>query len=284
VITPVIRISVGPERRPQVSGAGIAKSWRRHADNLQRGPVHRDLLPDRGLGAAEVRQCPLISHDGDLAVTVGQQASRRRRLAEDRKEVDRDVSGVGKRGAVSDGDRRIIGTTGISAVIHRHLLEHVVLRPPVEKVGARHALAGASGVGPQRFDRDDAAGVGVGERPQQDRIDHRENGDGGADGQGKYGAGAKCETPAPGQAPPGMAHVAEQRIERSPYPRVSHGFLHLRHAAELEAGLSPRLGLAPSLLDQVRDAAVHVIAQLAIEVPFQPIAPSTEQIEKPGHG
>ena len=39
-----------------------------------------------------------------------------------------------------------------------------------------------------------------------------------------------------------------------------------------------------SVLDQVVDAAVHVIPQFAIEVPFQPVASPTEEIEKPRHG
>ena len=172
----------------------------------------------------------------------------------------------------------------VFTVGHGHLLEHVVLRLPVEKVGTRHVLAGASGVGPQRLDRDEALGVRIGERLEQDRVDHREDGDVCADGQGEDGAGAKREAPALGQAAYRIAHVAHERIEPSPDPRVPHGFLHLGHAAELEARLSPGLGLAQSGLDQVLDAAVHVIPQFAIEVLFQPVAPPTEEIEEPGHG
>ena len=89
-----------------------------------------------------------------------------------------------------------------------------------------------------------------------------------------------CEAPAPGQAADRIAHVAHEHIEPSPDPRVPHGFLHLGHAAELEARLSPGFGLAQSVLDQVLDAAVHVIPQFAIEVPFQPVAPPPEEIEE----
>jgi hypothetical protein len=80
-----------------------------------------------------------------------------------------------------------------------------------------------------------------------------------------------------------MALVAHERIEPSPDPRVPHFFAHLGHAAELEARLSSRLGLAQSGLQQVFDAAVQVIAQFAIEVPFQPIALPTEVIEESDH-
>ena len=81
-----------------------------------------------------------------------------------------------------------------------------------------------------------------------------------------------------------IAHVAHERIEPSPDPRVPHGFLDLRHAAELDARLSPGFGLAQAVLDQVVDAAVHVIPQLAIEIPFQPVASPAEEIEEPRHG
>ena len=98
------------------------------------------------------------------------------------------------------------------------------------------------------------------------------------------GATAKCEAPALDEAAYRIAHVAHERIEPPPYPRVPHGFLHLGHAAELEARLSSGLGFAQSVLDHVFDAAVHVIPQFAIEIPFQPVAPPTEKIEEPGHG
>ena len=212
-----------------------------------------------------------------------QQASCRRGLAEDRKELRRDVSGVGKHGAVADDGRGIVSIV-VSAVERRHLLEDVVLRLPVEKVGPRHVLAGASGIGPERLDRDEALGVGVRERLKQDRVDHRENGDVGTDGQGEDGARAKREAPAPGQGADRIARVAHEVIEPSRYPRVPHGFLHLGHAAELDARLSSGLGLAQAGLDPVLDAALHVIPQFAIEVPFQPVTPPTEEIQEPGHG
>src|SRR5690606_8613962 len=65
---------------------------------------------------------------------------------------------------------------------------------------------------------------------------------------------------------------------------VPDGVLYLGHAAELEARLPPGLGLAHATLHQIVDAAVRVIAQLAIEIPLQPIAPPAEQIEEPVHG
>ena len=165
-----------------------------------------------------------------------------------------------------------------------HLLEHVVLRLPVEKVGTRHVLAGASGVGPERLDRDDALGVRVGERLQQDRIDHREDGDGGADAKREHRAGAQREAPAPDQAADRVADVEHERIQPSPDPRIPHLFLDLGHAAELDARLSPGFGFAQAVLHHVVDAAVQVVPQLAVEIPLQPVASPTEEIEDPRHG
>ena len=131
----VVRRSHG---RPDIRGAGIAESRRRHADDLHRVAVDRDRLADRGLNGAELRHCPVIRHDSDgrlrvvrRNIALRQQASRRRGLAEDRKEISRDVPGVGKHGAVAEEN----GCVSV-AERHRHLLEHVVLRLPVEKVGA----------------------------------------------------------------------------------------------------------------------------------------------------
>jgi hypothetical protein len=70
-----------------------------------------------------------------------------------------------------------------------------------------------------------------------------------------------------------------------PDPRVAHGFPHLRHAAELEARPSSGLGLTHAGRDHVLDAAIDVIPQFAIEVPLQPVALPTKEIQQlVGHG
>jgi hypothetical protein len=47
---------------------------------------------------------------------------------------------------------------------------------------------------------------------------------------------------------------------------------------------SSGLGLAEPALDQILDAALHVIAQFALEVSFKPIALPTEEINELLHG
>jgi hypothetical protein len=110
---------------------------RRHSDDLHRAAVDDDRLPNRGLDATEVCLCPAMPHHDDIwhcvtrrNVSLRQQAPRRSCLAEDRKEIGRDVPGVGKHGAVADHGCEIVSTRG-----HSHLVEYVVLRLPVEKVG-----------------------------------------------------------------------------------------------------------------------------------------------------
>ena len=129
-------------RRPEVSGAGITKSWRRHSNNLQRAAVHRELLPDRGFGAAEVRHCPLIPHDGDRrpprrATGTSPSVSRRPadavwpKTAKKSAETYRALANMARSPRMTGES----SSTGVSAVVHRHLLEHIVVRLPVEKVG-----------------------------------------------------------------------------------------------------------------------------------------------------
>src|SRR5688572_33358687 len=81
-----------------------------------------------------------------------------------------------------------------------------------------------------------------------------------------------------------MLHVAHERIEPSVYPRVSHGLLYLRDPAELEARQPSGLWLAQSVRDQILDAPVDVVPQLAIEIPFQLVASPAEEIEQLRHG
>jgi hypothetical protein len=79
-------------------------------------------------------------------------------------------------------------------------------------------------------------------------------------------------------------HVAHERIEPSRYPRIAHGLLYLYYATKFETRLPSGLGLAQAALNQVVDAAVHVIPQFSIEVKFQLIALPPEEIKEPGHG
>ncbi len=80
-----------------------------------------------------------------------------------------------------------------------------------------------------------------------------------------------------------MADVADEGVEPPMDPRVPHGLLHLRDAAELDAHLPASVGLVQTGRGQLVDPAIHVILQLAIKVAFQPVAPAAEQIEESGH-
>ena len=80
----------------------------------------------------------------------------------------------------------------------------------------------------------------------------------------------------------GVADVARGVVEPAPDPGLAHVFLHLREAAELERRPPPRFVFAQAGLHQVLDAPVEVIAQLAVEILFQPAAPPGQQIEELG--
>ena len=137
------------------------------------------------------------------------------------------------------------------AVIHGHLLEHGALRLPVEKVGPGHALAGASGVGPERLDGNDAGGVRVGKRPEQHRVDHREDGDRGADAQREHGDRPQREAPAPGQAAKRVAHVGHECVQSRPQPDAARLFTHHRLVPHCAPRGVARLGRRVTPRDQI---------------------------------
>jgi hypothetical protein len=117
-------------------------------------------------------------------------------------------------------------------------------------------------------DHGQAAGIAIGQRPQQHRVHHAEEGSGGADAEGQGDRGRHRETGRAGKAPRRVAEVAPGVVEEKARVRVAYLLADRIEAAELKAGLPAGLvgghaGLDLLVLERL-EGGTHLRVDLAL--------------------
>ena len=278
-------------RYPDVRGVGILKARRRDPDDLDRRAVQQKCLSHRCFGAAEVRHRPAVTHDRrnerrrTVCLSGGRALLRRRRVpgreetsggrrqTEHRKEVRRHTSQVAEPAASVDGRGHLVLAVGV-----RHDLEDRTLSLPVQKVRSRDVRVRSPDVGPQRFDRHDAIGVGIAEWLEQNRVHDGEHGGVRADAKREHRACAERESPAPPKTSCRVTDVADELVESAPDPGVPHVLLHLSHSAELHGGASPGVHFGEPGLHQILNATLDVVRKLAVQVLLHALSRRAERM------
>ena len=155
---------------------------------------------------------------------------------------------------------------------------------PVAKRRRRHrthAEAAAQQTGP--VDVHEAIGLGIGQRPEHQRVDQREDRRVRADAerQGEDGRGGVGRAAA--ERPQGVGEVAAEQIEGRKSPLVAVLFLHLIDAAEAPARREPRGRRIHAVSDEALrlhlEVEPHLLVQDAIEpvLPKQPLNPPRQR-------
>ena len=133
-------------------------------------------------------------------------------------------------------------------------------------------------------DEDEPLRLAHGQEAEEHLVQEREDRGAGPDADGQRRHRRDRESRAPREAAPGVAGVPGRVVEPAQGPGLPHVLLDLLDSAHLDGGLFPGLVFAVADGAQVLDAAVEVIAQLAVEVPLEPRAPASEQVQDLAHG
>jgi hypothetical protein len=194
-----------PCRKPDVGLAGAAKAGRHHANDRERPLAEADGAANGAGVTAEPPHPELVANDRSQRT-----AGRFVRRLEDAASLRRDAKDGEESGRDPNGGRVVARPTdrhaGFAACVVGHGVERRCAVVPVVKVGRRDTAAHAR-VAPMRRDRHDPLGMRVGQRSQQHRIDHGEDGGVGADAERQGSHGHNGERRLPPQRTPGVAEV-----------------------------------------------------------------------------
>ena len=120
------------------------------------------------------------------------------------------------------------------------------------------------------LDRHQSVGLGVGQRPEQHRVDEAEDRRVRADSDPQREDDDQAEARVPPEAPQGVLHVADDRLEHGKPRLVPERLLELRNAAELRAGEPAGLGGRVPGADVLRREQVEMHLDLLLRVPREP--------------
>ena len=118
--------------------------------------------------------------------------------------------------------------------MRRHAGERAGLLLPVQKVECGGARAAHVAARVDLVQRVEPIGRGVGQRPQQHRIDDRKDGGRGADAERERHDGRGGETRPLSHLPDGVARVAAERVPPGQAARIAALFAKLRDLADFE--------------------------------------------------
>jgi hypothetical protein len=168
----------------------IDQSDRKRAEAFGQDPDHqvglsiqRDPAAHDGRLLAETPLPQTVTKDGNVS-TVFELLPQQERPAQQRLGLHHAEESVGDAHAAQLGDVRGPGEGGHPrARVGRHVLEYLVLPEPRFYLGIAHLSAIDSALPLFAPDQHQAAGVRIGQAPQQHSVDSAENGASGADGQ-----------------------------------------------------------------------------------------------------
>ena len=110
------------------------------------------------------------------------------------------------------------------------------------------------------------AGRAEWERSKNQRVDQRERGRAGADGEAQGGNGGKACGPMFGKHPKPEAEVAEERVEPGRRPNIMAGLAKLQWIPKLVAGEEFGFPAGHAAADKIVGALVEVELQFVLEV------------------
>ena len=192
-LLPIVELAARErDRHPDVGERiGMRERRRHHADDVVAAAVELERLADDvGPGGEAAPPEGIAEHDdvapSRIVVALEQRPAERRRRAQHREVSGRELLADDAFGPIGAGDRE----RAIPVDLHR--VEERGLLPPGVEVEAG-ALRVAALLAVPGGDPDQAVGVAVGQRRQQDAIDEAEDGEVGADAEGDGGDGGGGE-------------------------------------------------------------------------------------------
>ncbi len=182
--------------------------------------------------------------------------------------------------------------TGLTADVERaelhqgHALEGAALTLPVEEIGGRYGELGHAwkGVGWRHVpDERQTIGFGVGQRPQQDRIDHAEDGGVGADTERQDEDRRDRKTRALAEHTHRVPDVAAECLEGWKAPSIAMALSRHFHASKLQDRLPARFLLRQAAPYAVVHVQLDVAFELGVEVAVAALRPEgAAQANQPG--
>ena len=230
---------VGPhvESRARLKIGGFADEGEVAGEDADHGVlriVQADVGADDCGARAEVPLPGGIAEHHDVIFGGLKAAAERHTDAEEREEIG------GDGGAVQSARLACAGEDEVGVGIERgHLVEGGALRAPVVEVRGGDGEELAKG-GMSFPEGEEAAGMGVGKRLEEDAVDDSEDGGIGADAEGEREDGDGGEGRILAQAADGVAHVLHEDFEGGTDADVADILFDLFHTAEIAAGFLER--------------------------------------------
>ena len=262
------------ERGPQVDRAAVFRklhAGRSHSDHGEQQAVDVDGAAEDPLVACEAVLPQGVTEHGNVGsrhLLFSEEAAPEFRLhAEHREQVP---GGDHAR----DLDRRLrIGESEALVAIRDEVLEDPVLLAEVEEVGIGELRGVRAAPTIHGTERHDTVGVGKRQRAQDDRIDDRKDGGGGADSerQRERGRGGEAfRSPEPAK---GVPKILRENVDAGQGAPLADVLFDLRHAAELAPRREGSFGRVHSAGDETLLEQLQVGADFFVEFVFEAAAP-----------